>query len=126
MRLLGKKKTIWVMQNETQMEVHGSGRLGGLGFAGWLAEDRPIHIGAKFFAADIPRGQGLDLRAALCGYWSVAFNPLVDSGRLHTHRTGQARLAAKLMCGLENCIRHSLIMRLGLISVNRNCLTCTA
>jgi hypothetical protein len=35
-------------------------------------------------------------------------------------------LTAEKVCGLENCIRHSLIMRPGLIAVNRNCLTCTA
>lgn len=111
---------------EENLGCHGSGRLGGLGFAGGLAENCPIHIGSEFFAADISRGQGLDLWAALSRYRAVALGPLVDGRRLNPHRASQARLTAKLFCGPENCIRHSLIMRPGLISVNRNCLTCAA
>lgn len=98
----------------------------GLGFAGGLAKHCPIHIGAEFFAANLSRGQGLDLWAALSRNRTVALSPLVDGRRLNPHRASQARLTAKLFCGPENCIRHSLIMRLDLILVNRNCLTCTA
>lgn len=78
MRLLGKKKTIWVMQNETQMEVHGLGRLGGLGFAGWL-EVKPVLLPvmwAQLLARDLPAEMLFEGQAVVWGKWLEAMGPV--------------------------------------------------
>lgn len=111
------------MQNKTQMAVHGLGRGEGFGFAGLSAKNSPIHIGAQLLAHDAAAGKLFDLRAAFGGDWPVSLHPLVNGRRLHTHGPSQAGLTTENVGGLENWIRHSLIMRLSLIAVNRNCLT---
>lgn len=50
------------MQNKTQMEVHGLGRSGGLGFAkpAWLEELELPYAGLRNFIAPLRDGAGRD------------------------------------------------------------------
>lgn len=66
------------MQNKTQMEVHGSGRLGGLGFACGL-EVKPVLLPvmwAQLLARDLPAEMLFEGQAVVWGKWLEAMGPV--------------------------------------------------
>lgn len=71
MTVSGAKKTICAMKDKTQMEIHGSGRSGGLGFAGW----HPSKGGAQ--ASTSNAGQRFKGCGVLCRDEALAL-PVVD------------------------------------------------
>lgn len=85
-------------------------------------EHIPINFGPQVLTSNQSVCKSLDLRAPARRNRLFLLDPLVNSRRCYAHGTGKVCLPSQNIRSLLNEIRHSLIIRLSLICVNRYCL----
>lgn len=87
------------MQNETQMEVHGSCHLHGVG---QFRPDQVPVVGAQVAAGHCAVGGAFDGQAVLNRNRANPASPLMHDGWGHINRLGKACLRTQLLAGLVN------------------------
>lgn len=81
-----------------------------------VGDAQPIEIGAQFFDGNSAACGAFNLSAPVIRGWALTVGPLVYCGRANTKRFRESCLTTESVGGALDWIRHSLIIRLSLIS----------